>query len=149
VIRSDSDSDGSRSVQTQGHEVSARGSGFIQFITGPNSSGKSVYLRQVGTIVYLAHVGCFVPAQAARIGTVDKILSRAYTSDTVASMLSTFANDASQMAYMLRHCTSNSLLLMDEFGKGTATSDGISLLAATLEKLDAMPQPPRVFGKIL
>ena len=92
--------------------------GEIHLITGPNASGKTVYLKQVGIIVYLAHIGSFVPADAATIGLCDRILTRVTSVDSAFSSLSSFMYDSSQMSYMLRHATPRSLLLIDEVRPG-------------------------------
>ncbi|VDD86916.1 unnamed protein product [Enterobius vermicularis] len=104
----------------------------VKLIIGPNASGKSVYLKQVGLIVFLAHIGSFVPAERAVIGPIDRILTRLYTVDCVADGLSSFAKDIAQMASCLRRSTGQSLIIIDEFGKGTLTEVGVSLLAASL-----------------
>ena len=108
----------------------------VQIVTGPNSSGKSVYLKQVGLIVILAHIGCFVPAKRMVFGTVDRVFSRIATVESSAVNESAFTIDLGQMATMLASCTERSLLLVDEFGKGTSCLDGPPLLAATLHYLD-------------
>ncbi|CAG9538643.1 unnamed protein product [Cercopithifilaria johnstoni] len=104
----------------------------IKVLMGPNASGKSVYLKQIGIIVFLAHIGSFVPAKSAIIGPVDRIITRMHTLDCVLDGMSTFATDLSQMAVALRRGTGNSLVLIDEFGKGTVMEAGISLLTASL-----------------
>lgn len=88
-------------------------------MTGPNYSGKSVYLKQVALIVYMAHVGCFVPAEAAIIGLTDKILTRLATKETITRAQSAFMIDLQQVTKALRLATDRSLLIIDEFGKGT------------------------------
>ena len=116
----------------------------IMILTGPNASGKSVHLKQVGLITYLAHMGCFVPAQKAEIPLVDRIHSRLLTVDSLHLGLSAFAVDLNQMALAFSSVTSRSLLLLDEFGKGTRQPDGEALLAASIEwlsKLDETSQP--------
>lgn len=104
-------------------------------LTGPNYSGKSVYLKQVALIVFMAHVGCFVPAKSASIGLTDKILSRVTTRETVSRIQSAFMIDLQQMALALNLATRRSLLIIDEFGKGTDSSDGAGLACAVLEHL--------------
>ncbi|KAI6359931.1 hypothetical protein MCOR25_006873 [Pyricularia grisea] len=99
-------------------------------LTGPNHSGKSVYLKQVALIVYLAHVGSFVPAEWARIGTVDRILTRVSTRESAARPESAFAIDLRQAAFSINLATRRSLVLIDEFGKGTSPVDGAALAAA-------------------
>ena len=88
-------------------------------LTGPNYSGKSVYLKQVAMIVYMAHVGCFVPAERAIIGLTDKILTRICTRESVSKAQSAFVIDLQQIALAMRLATPRSLLIIDEFGKGT------------------------------
>ncbi|VDK87685.1 unnamed protein product [Litomosoides sigmodontis] len=104
----------------------------MKILMGPNASGKSVYLKQIGIIVFLAHIGSFVPARSAIIGPVDRIITRMHTLDCALDGMSTFATDLSQMAVALRRGTGNSLILVDEFGKGTIMEAGISLLASSL-----------------
>jgi DNA mismatch repair protein MSH5 len=101
-------------------------------LTGPNHSGKSIYLKQTAIIVYLAHIGSFVPADKAVIGLTDKILTRISTRESVARCESAFAIDLKQAARAMRCSTSRSLLLINEFGKGTNADDGAGLLAAML-----------------
>lgn len=93
----------------------------VHLLTGPNASGKSVYLKQVGLLAYMAHVGCFVPAVKAEIGVLDGIYSRLRTLDSVTGGMSSFAIDLRQMSGGLKQATGRSLILIDEFGKGTAT----------------------------
>ncbi|CAI6250959.1 unnamed protein product [Periconia digitata] len=104
-------------------------------LTGPNYSGKSIYLTQVALIVYLAHIGSFVPAESATIGITDKILSRVSTRETVSRSQSTFMIDLQQMSLALNLASRRSLLIVDEFGKGTDSSDGAGLAAAILTHL--------------
>nr|POE47349.1 dna mismatch repair protein msh5 [Quercus suber] len=104
-------------------------------LTGPNYSGKSVYLKQVAIIVYLAHVGSFVPAEAAKIGLTDKILTRISTRESVSCMQSAFAIDLQQVCVALSLSTHRSLLILDEFGKGTESYDGAGLAAGVFEHL--------------
>lgn len=104
----------------------------LKIITGPNASGKSVYLKQVGLITYLAQCGCFVPAQSAKLPLVDKIFTRIKISDAMTVEKSTFLQDLSQMDDALKNATGRSLVLIDEFGKGTNPSNGLALMAASL-----------------
>ncbi|XP_056396503.1 mutS protein homolog 5 isoform X2 [Hyla sarda] len=104
----------------------------IKIVTGPNSCGKSVYLKQVGLIVFMAMIGSYVPASYAEIGPVDGIFTRLQTRESVSLGLSTFMIDLNQVANAVNNATKNSLVLIDEFGKGTNTVDGLSLLAAIL-----------------
>ncbi|KAI1423077.1 putative MSH5 protein [Xylaria sp. FL1777] len=101
-------------------------------ITGPNHSGKSVYLKQVAIIVYLAHIGCFVPAEHAQIGLTDRILTRISTRESVARSESAFAIDLRQVAFTMNFATRRSLIIIDEFGKGTNSQDGAGLMAAAI-----------------
>ncbi|XP_030638875.1 mutS protein homolog 5 [Chanos chanos] len=109
---------------------SSENEGKVKVLTGPNSSGKSIYLKQVGLIVFMALIGSNVPAKEAEIGLVDAIFTRMQSRESVSVGLSTFMIDLNQMANALNHSTGNSLVLVDEFGKGTNTGDGLSLLAA-------------------
>ncbi|TNN02578.1 hypothetical protein fugu_010065 [Takifugu bimaculatus] len=106
--------------------------GRVKVITGPNSSGKSIYLKQVGLIVFMALIGSDVPAKEAEVGLVDGIYTRMQSRESVSVGLSTFMIDLNQMAQALNSSTGNSLVLIDEFGKGTNTVDGLSLLAASI-----------------
>ncbi|HUP90730.1 MAG TPA: DNA mismatch repair protein MutS [Solimonas sp.] len=106
-------------------------------ITGPNMGGKSTYMRQTALIVLLAHAGAYVPAQAARIGPIDRIFTRIGASDDLASGQSTFMVEMSETALILHNATRQSLVLMDEIGRGTSTYDGLSLARAVAEHLAA------------
>jgi DNA mismatch repair protein MutS len=105
----------------------------ILMLTGPNMAGKSTYLRQVALVVLLAQIGAYVPAEAATIGMVDRIFTRVGAQDDIAGGASTFMVEMSEMAAILRHATSRSLLLLDEVGRGTSTVDGLSIAQAIVE----------------
>lgn len=119
----------------------------VVLMTGPNYSGKSVYLKQVAMITYLAHIGCFVPAEAATIGITDKILTRITTRESVSRIQSAFMIDLQQASIALSLATRRSLVIIDEFGKGTETQDGAGLAAGLFEHLlQRGSECPKVLG---
>lgn len=118
----------------------------ILIITGPNMGGKSTYMRQTALIVLLAHIGSFVPATTANIGLIDRIFTRIGSSDDLAGGRSTFMVEMTETANILNNATTNSLVLMDEIGRGTSTFDGLSLAWACATHLADTVKPFTLFA---
>ena len=104
-------------------------------VTGPNMGGKSTYMRQAALIAVLAHIGSFVPARSATIGPIDRIFTRIGAADDLAGGRSTFMVEMTETANILHNATAQSLVLMDEIGRGTSTFDGLSLAWAVAQHL--------------
>lgn len=115
-------------------------------LTGPNASGKSCYLRQIGLIQLMAQTGSFIPAKAARLGLCDRIFTRAGAVDDLATGQSTFMVEMNETANILNHATGRSLVLLDEIGRGTATFDGLSIAWAVAEHLATAIQARTIFA---
>lgn len=116
----------------------------VQVLTGPNACGKSVYLKQIGLIAFMAHIGSFVPAREAHVGRLTRIFTKIRGVESITSGLSSFASDLAQMSQAVNKANALSLVLVDEFGKGTSTVDGQCLLHSCLSHWIASPDPPVV-----
>ncbi|KAI4142751.1 MAG: hypothetical protein LQ340_007240, partial [Diploschistes diacapsis] len=133
-------------AQAATYELDLDGPSML-ILTGPNYSGKSVYLKQVAIITYMAHVGSFVPAEHAVIGLTDQILTRIATRETVSKVQSAFMIDLQQISTSLSSLTRRSLVVIDEFGKGTNAADGAGLLCGIiLHLLDLADETPKVLA---
>ena len=143
---STADQTGIPSTQAVTSRESDQGPSMV-LMTGPNYSGKSVYLKQVAIIVYMAHIGSFVPAARAKIGLTDKILTRISTRESVSRIQSAFMIDLQQISIGLNQATHRSLVIIDEFGKGTESYDGAGLAAGVFEHLlQRGTECPKVLG---
>ena len=118
----------------------------LLIVTGPNMAGKSTYMRQIALIVLMAHIGSFVPAEEATIGLVDRVFTRVGASDNVAYGQSTFMVEMTEMANILNNATSNSLLILDEIGRGTSTLDGLSIAWAIVEHISLKLKAKTLFA---
>ncbi len=118
----------------------------MNIITGPNMGGKSTYMRQTALIVLLAHIGSYIPATSAVIGPIDRIYTRIGASDDLASGRSTFMVEMTEAANILNNATENSLVLMDEIGRGTSTFDGLSLAWACANHLSTVNKSYSLFA---
>ncbi|KAE8373016.1 DNA mismatch repair protein Msh5 [Aspergillus bertholletiae] len=135
-----------RSSSNSHRALESWGTPSMLLLTGPNCSGKSIYMKQVALIIYLAQVGSFVPAESAEIGITDKILVKSNSQDSVSQIQSTFMNDLQQISFDLKQMTERSLLIIDEFGKGTNESDGIGLICGILRHLLEVEKAPKVIA---
>src|SRR2546426_1085476 len=126
------------------NDLAQDGAGPIVILTGPNMSGKSVYLRQTAHIVILAQMGAFVPAREARIGVIDRIFTRVGAQDNLARGQSTFLVEMVETATILNNVTPRSLVLLDEVGRGTSTFDGLAIAWAVVEALHDRGQGAKV-----
>ena len=115
-------------------------------LTGPNMSGKSTYMKQIALILIMAHMGCYVPAEYARIGIVDKIFTRIGASDDLVTGQSTFMLEMSEVANIVNSSTKNSFIILDEIGRGTSTFDGISIATAITEYIHDNIQAKTIFA---
>ena len=125
---------GGRGPATASQHVDVEGPSML-LLTGPNYSGKSVYMKATALIVYMAHVGCFVPCASATIGLTDKILTRITTRETVSRNHSAFMIELQQVAMAITQCSRRSLIVIDEFGKGTESCDGAGLASGVIRYL--------------
>ncbi|MBV9388044.1 MAG: DNA mismatch repair protein MutS [Chroococcidiopsidaceae cyanobacterium CP_BM_ER_R8_30] len=139
---------GEQNTENSSPELATTSSPYPDLIilTGPNASGKSCYLRQVGLIQLLAQVGSFVPASSARLGICDRIFTRVGAVDDLAMGQSTFMVEMNETANILNHATSHSLVLLDEIGRGTATFDGLSIAWAVAEYLATTIRSRTIFA---
>lgn len=118
----------------------------LQVITGPNMAGKSTYMRQVALLVLMAQAGSFIPAREATISPVDRIFTRVGASDDLATGQSTFMVEMNEVAHILKHATANSLIILDEIGRGTSTFDGMSIARAVVEHIKERVKAKTLFA---
>ena len=129
-----------------GNDILFNKNQFLSIITGPNMAGKSTYLRQIGIIVIMAQIGCFVSADFAEIGLVDQLFTRVGASDNLAEGESTFLVEMQETANIINNATSSSLILLDEIGRGTSTYDGLSIAWAVTEYIHDKIQAKTLFA---
>lgn len=134
-----------RDVQFVPNDLRLDASQHVLIITGPNAAGKSTYARQAALLVLLAQMGSFIPAQSATIGAVDRIFTRVGAADFLAQGLSTFMVEMMETANILKHATERSLVILDEVGRGTGTTDGRALAQAVAEKLATQVRAKTLF----
>ncbi|UCD17972.1 MAG: DNA mismatch repair protein MutS, partial [Candidatus Zixiibacteriota bacterium] len=118
----------------------------MMILTGPNMSGKSTYLRQIGLIVILAQIGSYVPAESARIGLVDRVFTRVGAIDNLARGQSTFLVEMIETSNILHNATEHSLILLDEVGRGTSTFDGLSIAWSVVEYINEQNNARTIFA---
>jgi len=118
-----------------GNDIILDDNQFLSIITGPNMAGKSTYLRQIGIIVIMAQIGCFVPSDFSEIGLIDQLFTRVGAGDNLAEGESTFLVEMQETANIINNATSNSLILLDEIGRGTSTYDGLSIAWGVTEHI--------------
>lgn len=119
---------------TNNTKISKLNNNLITILIAPNASGKSVYMKQIGIIAYLTHIGCYVPAKFTKISLLDGIHTQMYDTESLYEATSSFLSDLQQMSYIMNTSTGQSLVLIDEFGKGTTDIEGQSLLVACIEE---------------
>ncbi len=128
------------------NDVTLSDASLVQILTGPNMSGKSTYLRQIGLIVILAQIGSYVPADSAEVGLVDRVFTRVGALDNLARGQSTFLVEMIETANILHNATGRSLVLLDEVGRGTSTFDGLSVAWAVVEHINEVTKSRTVFA---
>ncbi len=128
------------------NDTRLNGKEFILIVTGPNMGGKSVFLRQTALLVLMAQMGSFVPAEEAVIGLVDRIFSRVGAADNLSRGLSTFMMEMVETANILKNATSDSLIILDEIGRGTSTYDGMSIARAVVEYISSKLEAKTLFA---